>query len=161
MAANERRNAMPAPPATGYFERALASRATTARDAPPLGGVEGDRATGRRFGHEPGPGLDRGDDGDDVAPFGHAPLGLGHQAGHFDRLVGNPRRAAVGLELEGALAVAEELEADVVEPLEEIATHTGRRRTGLAAGLTGADPPVGEPQHALAGLGPDVEGSGL
>ena len=135
--------------------------AVDAGDDPPLGGVEGDRAAGRRLGDQSGPGLDRGDDGDDLPPLGHAALGLGQQARDVDGPVRRPRRPPVGLELERALAVAEELEADVVEALEEIPAGAGGRRAGLPAGLAGADLPVGEPQHAGAGLGPDVEGAGL
>src|SRR5205085_11884900 len=72
-----------------------------------------------------------------------------------------PRRTAVGLELEPALGIAEELEADIVEALEEVAPGAGRRGAGLATGLAGAHLPGGEPQHALPGLGTDVQGTGL
>ena len=140
--------------------------AVDAGDDPPLGGVEGDRAGSpgvgaRGLGDQPGPGLDRRDDGDDLPPFGHAAIGLRQQPGDVDGPVRRPRRPPVGLELERSLGVAEQLEADVVEPLEQVAAGLCGRRAGLAAGLAGAHLPAGEPQHALAGLGPDVQRTGL
>ncbi len=47
-----------------------------------------------------------------------------------------------------------------MEAFEQIGAGSGRR-AGLDAGLTGADLSAGEPQDSLAGLGPDVEGTGL
>ena len=55
---------------------------------------------GRRFGDEPGPGLDRRDDGDDLPPLGHPALGLRQQPGDVDAPFRRPRRPPFGLELE-------------------------------------------------------------